>query len=44
MLMFMPVVPAILRGIKDVAVDSETVCLWLFDHSFDRAIKTMCCL
>jgi len=32
------------RGIKDIAVDSETVCLWLVDHSFDRAIKTLCCL
>jgi len=32
------------RGIKHVAVDSETVCLWPVDHSFDRAIKTLCCL
>jgi len=23
---------------KDIAVDSETVCLWLVDHSYDRAI------
>jgi len=32
------------RKIKDVAVDFETVCLWLVDHSFDRTIKTLCCL
>jgi len=24
---------------KDVAIDSEIVCLWLVDHSFDRAIR-----
>jgi len=24
---------------KDTLVDSEIVCLWLIDHSFDRAIK-----
>jgi len=41
MLMFMPVVPAILTRMKDIAVNSETVCLWLVDHSYDRAIKTM---
>jgi len=29
---------------EDIAVDSKTVCLWLVDHSFDRAIKTLCCL
>jgi len=29
---------------KDIAIDPETVCLWLGDHSFDRAIKTLCCL
>jgi len=25
--------------VKDIAVDSETVCLWLVDHSFDCATK-----
>jgi len=29
---------------KDFAVDSETVCLWLDDHNYDRAIKTLSCL
>jgi len=29
---------------KDIAVDSETVRLWLVDHSYDRAIKTLCSL
>jgi len=29
---------------KDIAVDSETVCLWIVDCSFDRAIKTLCYL
>jgi len=29
---------------KDIAVDSETVCLWLVDRSYDRTIKTLCCL
>jgi len=24
------------EGIKDIAVDSETVCLWLVDRSYDR--------
>jgi len=33
--MYMPVVTAILTRNKDIAVDSETVCLWLVDHSFD---------
>jgi len=42
--MFMPVVPAILTINKSIAVDSETVCLWLADHSFDRAMKILCCL
>jgi len=23
------------RGIKNIAVDSETLCLWLVDYSFD---------
>jgi len=40
-LMFFTVVSAML---KDTLVDSETVYLWLVDHSFDRAIKTLCCL
>jgi len=35
---------AILTRNKRIAVDSETVCLWLDDHSFDRAMKTLCCL
>jgi len=42
--MFMPVVRAILttrQGIKDIVVNSETVCLLLVDCSFDRAIKTV---
>jgi len=26
------------------SVDSETVCLWLVDHSIDRVIKILCCL
>jgi len=43
MLMFMPVVSAKLTRMKDTAVDSETVCLWLVDHSYDRALKTLCC-
>jgi len=41
-LMFMPVVSdsqLYWRSMKDIAVDSETVCLWLVDHSYDRAIK-----
>jgi len=29
---------------KDIVVDSETVCLWLVDHSYDRAKNTLCCL
>jgi len=29
---------------KDMAVDSETVCLWVDDRSYDRAIKTACML
>jgi len=29
---------------NDFAVVSETVCLWLVVHSYDRAIKTLCCL
>jgi len=36
---------------KDIAVDPETVSLWLVDHSYDRAIKNvyviktdLCCL
>jgi len=29
---------------KDIAVDPETVSLWLVDHSFDPAKKTLCCL
>jgi len=45
---FMPVVPAILtnnkRHCSRFRIDSETVCLWLVDHSFDRAIKTLCYL
>jgi len=28
----------------DALVDSETVCLWLVDHRFDRVIKTLCCM
>jgi len=42
--MSMPIVPAILtrKRNKDIVVDSETVCFWLVDHSFDRAIKTLC--
>jgi len=24
------------RGLKDIAVNSDTVCLWLVDHSYDR--------
>jgi len=42
-LMFMPVILARRRGIKDISVESETVCLWLVDHSYDHA-KTLCCL
>jgi len=26
----------------DIAVDSETVWLWLDNHIYDRAIKTLC--
>jgi len=37
----MPVVPTILLKNKDIAVDSETLYLWLVDHSFDRAIDSM---
>jgi len=44
MISFMHVVPAILTRMKYTLVDSETVCLWLVDHSFDRAIKTLSCL
>jgi len=29
---------------KDIAVDSETECLWLADHCYDRDTKTLCCL
>jgi len=29
---------------KDIAVDSKTICVWLVDHSYDHAIKTLCCL
>jgi len=38
----MPVVP----DMKDIVVDFETVsvCLWFVDHSYDHAIKTLCCL
>jgi len=37
------IVPAILSRMKDFAVDSKTVCLWLVHHSYDRAgIKTLC--
>jgi len=32
------------RGMKDIALDSETVCFWLVDCNYDRAIKTLCCL
>jgi len=42
-LMFMHVVSDILtRNERHFAVDSETVCLWLVDHSYDRTIKTLC--
>jgi len=34
----MPVVQLYWRGIKDIAVDSKTVCLWLVDHSFDSVL------
>jgi len=43
-LKFMPVVPAMLTRNKRHSVDSETVCIWLVDRSFDRAIKALCCL
>jgi len=37
-------VPAILaKNIKHCS-RSETVRLWLVDHSFDRAVKALCCL
>jgi len=29
---------------KDITVDSETVCLWLVNHNYVRAIKTIFCL
>jgi len=32
------------EGLKDIAVDSETVCFWLIVHNFVRATKTLCCL
>jgi len=45
-LMFMPVVSAIQTRIERHCSRTETVCLWLVDHSYDQdhAIKTLCWL
>jgi len=31
----------IVKTENNIFVDSETVCLWVVDYSFDRALKTV---